>query len=108
MAATVRTYAQMAVASHSSGRATVSAYQLQQFMFDRLRDSAVSPDCYELDEGELAAIADNDIAALYQRGVHPVLLNSWCRATGYTRDAYREILAPLAPLREGSGRWQNL
>jgi hypothetical protein len=107
MTATVRSHASTTTASGNVRQCAMSAYQLQQFLFDRLRDAAAMPENYSLDAAESSAISDNDIAALFQLGVHPVLLNSWCRATGYTRDAYREILAPLAPPKQGVGRWHN-
>lgn len=92
----------------------MSAYQLQQFLFDQLgrwavdADSRLDPDGYELAPAEAAAVADNDIAALHQLGVHPVLLNAWCRATGYSRDEYRRLLAPYRrPGGARAPRWER-
>jgi hypothetical protein len=92
----------------------VSSYRLQQHLFDQLGRWAIDPDDhldpapYELDPAELDALVGNDIAGLYRLGVHPVLLNSWCRATGHTRDEYRRLLAPLRRPDEGTvPRWRS-
>jgi hypothetical protein len=86
-------------------------YRLQQYLFDQLGcwatqpGQALDPAPYELGPREAAALQDNDIGALYGLGVHPVLLNAWCRATGHPRDEYRRLLAPyLAREREESTR----
>ena len=85
----------------------MSLYALQQFMFDALRQPGTSADGYELMDEESSAVSSNDIAAFYVMGVHPVLLNAWCRATGYTRDQYREVLAPHRTMRGGRPRWRT-
>jgi hypothetical protein len=78
----------------------MSAYTLQQYLFDQIGrwgdepGVVLDPGPYELTEPERVAVTTNDIAALYGLGVHPVLLNAWCRATGHTRDDYRRLLAP--------------
>jgi len=92
----------------------MSAYRLQQYLFDQLGrwagepGSAVDLASYELSTVELAAVEGNDIEALYRLGVHPVLLNAWCRATGYTRDEYRRLLAPCRRPDDGRvPRWRT-
>ena len=45
--------------------------------------------------------------ALYQLGLHPVLLNAFCRASGYTRDDYRKVLSVFAKPDERKGRWRT-
>jgi hypothetical protein len=92
----------------------VSAYRLQQYLFDQLGRWSSEPGttvdvaAYELDDAELAAVEGNDIGALYALGVHPVLLNAWCRATGHTRDQYRVLLAPYRRPDHGKEpRWRT-
>lgn len=86
---------------------------MQQCLFDQLRRWAVGPGTpvltvgYDLTADELATIAANDIAALYERGVHPVLLNGWCRATGHTRDEYRRLLAHHRTEATETPRWRT-
>ncbi len=92
----------------------MSAYSLQQYLFDQLARWSVEPGAvvdvhlYELAPAEAAAVAANDIAGLSRLGVHPVLLNAWCRATGHTRDDYRVLLAPLRTGDDGRmPRWRT-
>jgi hypothetical protein len=49
---------------------------------------------YELTEAELRAVLESDVAALYRLGVHPVLLNGYCRAR-VPRERYRAAMAQL-------------
>ncbi|HEX9259972.1 MAG TPA: hypothetical protein VF855_10585 [Acidimicrobiales bacterium] len=92
----------------------MSAYRLQQYLFDQLGRWATDPDddvdvvAYALEADELEAVGHNDIAGLYRLGVHPVLLNAWCRATGHSRDEYRSLLAPLRRPDDGRApRWRT-
>jgi hypothetical protein len=94
----------------------VSLYQLHRCVFDFLRasevksgDSAPAFDSarYELTDPERHAFEARDVAGLYQLGLHPVLLNAFCRAAGFTRDDYRKVLAPFAVREERKGRWQK-
>jgi hypothetical protein len=92
----------------------MSAYGLQQYLFDQLarwsadRDDVLDVAPYPLDAAETAAVQRNDVAALYRLGVHPVLLNAWCRATGHSRDDYRALLAPLRRPDDGRApRWRT-
>jgi hypothetical protein len=92
----------------------VSAYALQQLLFDQLGRRSAEPGTalvvagYDLTPAELDAVERNDIAGLFELGVHPVLLNAWCRATGHTRDQYRELLAPHRRPDDGKEpRWRT-
>jgi hypothetical protein len=91
----------------------VSVYAVQQCLFDQLRrwsdapGTPVATDGYELADDERAAVAANDIGGLYALGVHPVLLNAWCRATGYTRDDYRRLLEPYGVPTTEEPRWRT-
>jgi hypothetical protein len=82
----------------------VSAYALQRAIYDYLnprgRPGAPALDAgelrarYELSEAELRAVLDSDVAALYRLGVHPVLLNGYCRAR-VPRERYRAAMEQL-------------
>ena len=82
----------------------MSAYALQQAIYDYLnprgRPGAPTLDAdalrarYELNEAELRAVLESDVAALYRLGVHPVLLNGYCRAR-VSRERYRAVMAQL-------------
>jgi hypothetical protein len=94
----------------------VSLYQLQRCVWDSIRASEVKSSNsgnhfdvgrYDLDDDERAAFVDRDVAALYRLGLHPVLLNAFCRVSGYTRDDYRKVLAVFATPEERTGRWQR-
>jgi hypothetical protein len=94
----------------------MSLYQLHRAIYDNMRAGEVSSgkapafdiSSYDLTDDERKSIESRDIAALYVMGLHPVLLNGFCRASGYTRDDYRAILAPYATTPEaGKGRWQE-
>ncbi len=89
----------------------MSAYALQQLLFDQLQQwgaggGDVARGDYDLSGDETAAVERNDIGALYQLGVHPVLLNAWCRATGHTRDDYKRLLAPYRATPTTVPRWR--
>ena len=94
----------------------MSLYQLHRCIFDYMRAGEVSSgkapafdiSSYDLTEDERKAVESRDIAALYVMGLHPVLLNGFCRASGYSRDEYRAVLAPYATTAAaGKGRWQT-
>lgn len=86
---------------------------MQQCLFDQLRRWTGEPgtpvvvDGYDLTADERDVVAANDIGRLYALGVHPVLLNAWCRATGHTRDDYRRLLAPYAVATTEVPRWRT-
>ena len=94
----------------------MSLYQLHRCVWDYVRAGAVSSSNagphfdeskYDLNEQELQAFQAKDVASLYRLGLHPVLLNGFCRASGYTRDDYRKVLAVFASREERTGRWQK-
>jgi hypothetical protein len=93
----------------------VSLYQLHRCVYDFVRAGEVGSgtgkpfkvDDYELTEEEHKAFDTKDVASLYQLGLHPVLLNRFCRAAGYARDDYRKLLEPFAVPEERRGRWQK-
>jgi hypothetical protein len=93
----------------------VSLYQLHRCIWDKVRTSGTSSGTavafdasrYELTRAEREAFEGKDVAALYQLGLHPVLLNGFCRASGFARDEYRAILAPFAEPETRKARWQT-
>jgi len=93
----------------------MSLYQLHRCVFDYLRageTSGTAPDFdvnrYDLTDEERKSVESKDIAALYQMGLHPVLLNGYCRAIGYNRSDYRAILAAQAIPETRTGRWHKV
>jgi hypothetical protein len=92
---------------------TVSSYQLHRLVWDHVRAKAansserapVDAAAYDLTDEERRAFEDRDVAGLYQMGLHPVLLNGFCRAEGYARDEYRKILEPYGADEQRKGRW---
>jgi hypothetical protein len=93
----------------------VSLYQVQQCLFDYLRAMEDAPpgpkpdiktDGYDLTDAERTALTGGDVRAFGEMGVHPVIINGYCRAMGYKRADYRELLAGVAhePRRT---RWQT-
>jgi len=94
----------------------VSVYQLQRCVWDAIRAAAVKSDNtgsrfdsgrYDLTDEERRAVEDRDVTSLYRLGLHPVLLNAFCRMAGYTRDDYRKALAVFGTGEEMTGRWQK-
>jgi hypothetical protein len=92
----------------------MSCYQVQRFVYERLRALGAGTDhgvadlaAYDLTEEEREALRRDDIAALYSMGVHPVLINAYCRSLGILRDDYRRLLAPLARPDERVPRWRR-
>ena len=93
----------------------VSLYQVQRCLFDHLRAMEDAPpgpkpdiatDGYDLTEPERVALSEGDVGAFATMGVHPVIINGYCRAMGYKRADYRKLLAATAhePRRT---RWQS-
>lgn len=95
-------------------------YALNKAIFDHLRrleatDNTRAADDvltegYALDEAELAAAKACDVAAFYDLGVHPVLINGFCRANGWKRADYKKLFRAeqiaAAEAMEGV-RWQK-
>lgn len=93
----------------------MSLYYLQQCLFDYLRALEDAPadakpeiriDGYELSDEEREAVSAGDVGAFYRMGVHPVIINGYCRAMGYKRADYRPLLAGAAPAPRRT-RWQT-
>jgi hypothetical protein len=93
----------------------MSLYQVQQCLFDYLRaleDAPAGPRPvvrtagYELSAAEEAAVTSGDVGAFYAMGVHPVMINGYCRAMGYKRADYRPLLAGVA-VEARRARWQS-
>jgi hypothetical protein len=93
----------------------VSLYQVQQCLFDYLRAMEDAPpgpkpdirtEGYDLTDAERAALSSGDVGAFAAMGVHPVIINGYCRAMGYKRADYRKLLDVVAhePRRT---RWQT-
>jgi hypothetical protein len=96
----------------------MSFYQLHRCVYDWVRAGEVNSGSsdgrldfddsqYELTDAERKAFESQDVAALYQLGLHEVLLNRFCRAAGFARDDYRKILEPFGRTPERKGRWQK-
>lgn len=102
----------------------MSLYQLHRCVYDWVRAGEVNTEsaadseggdgragfdvsAYGLTDEERKAFENRDVAALYEVGLHPVLLNRYCRAAGFARDEYRKLLEPFATKQEGTGRWQR-
>jgi hypothetical protein len=98
----------------------MSWYQLHRCVYDWVRAGEVGggegsgggragfdDSGYELTDDERKAFEDRDVAALYQLGLHQVLLNRFCRAAGFARDDYRKLLEPFGEKEGRTGRWQK-
>ncbi|WP_432559433.1 hypothetical protein [Granulicoccus sp. GXG6511] len=95
-------------------------YALNKCIFDHLRrledpdDNRAPNDIvtegYALDETELAAVNNSDVAAFHDLAVHPVLINGFCRANGWKRADYKQLFRAdqiaAAEATEGV-RWQK-
>jgi hypothetical protein len=93
----------------------MSLYQLHRCVYDFIRASGVSSGSgaefdssrYDLTDQERAAFQDRAVPDLYRMGLHPVLLNAYCRAVGFTRDDYRKQLESFAEPETRHGRWSK-
>lgn len=95
----------------------MSTYAVQQAIFDHLRALEVaSPDgdprvveepAHALTVDEARALRDGDVAAFYRMGVHPVLINAWCRANGWKGPSYRVLFPKEETESARRGRWQR-
>ena len=95
----------------------MSIYQLQQCLFDYLRTLEDSPadepkpelstEGYSLTNEERDALENRDVGALYALGMHPVIINGYCRAMGYKRADYRPLFKETTAVTKGKARWQK-
>ncbi len=95
----------------------MSLYQVQRCLFDHLRrledagdgpKPAVQTEQYDLTPEEIRAVTEPDIGAVYAMGTHPVIINGFCRALGYKRADYRELLVASGAVPEPRRtRWQT-
>lgn len=98
----------------------MTQYALNKCIFDHLRRmedpnntraaNDLLTDGYALDDGELTAAKNLDVAAFHDFGVHPVLINGLCRANGWKRADYKQLFTAeqiaAAEATEGV-RWQK-
>ena len=95
----------------------MSLYEMQQCLFDYLRAMENAPadaprpglsvEGYDLTDGERDALVNSDIAALHVAGVHPVIINGYCRAMGYKRADYRPLFDTPNNAPQRKTRWQT-
>jgi len=62
---------------------------------------------YDLSEEEQRALKAGDVGAMYSMGIHPVIINGYCRAMGYRRADYRELLQKQNNEPKRKTRWQT-
>jgi hypothetical protein len=101
----------------SSKEVGMSLYQVQQCLFDYLRvledpktegRPEIDTEGYDLTDTERKALESKDIGEIYVMGVHPVIVNGYCRALGYKRADYRPMLEAAAVKTEPRKvRWQK-
>jgi len=79
----------------------MTLYMVQRCLLDHLRRLEAAgdgprpdmvTDGYKLTSEERRAVTEPDIGAIYRMGVHPVIINGFCRALGYKRADYRPLL----------------
>ena len=95
----------------------MSLYEMQQCLFDYLRAMENAPadaprpglsvEGYDLTDGERDALVNSDIAAFHVAGVHPVIINGYCRAMGYKRADYRPLFETTNNAPQRKTRWQT-
>ena len=80
----------------------MSLYQVQQCLYNYLRTlEAVEAGI------QIAVIIADGVPVQYLMGIHPVIINGYCRAMGYRRADYRELLKPLNNEPKRKTRWQT-
>jgi len=94
----------------------MSLFQVQQCLFDYLRALENAPpgtrpdiqtDGYDLTDPERDALHTADVGAIYAMGVHPVIVNGYCRALGYKKADYRPLLEATVKHEPRRTRWQT-
>ena len=76
----------------------MTTYAMQKCLFAHIRQlekidntrpaNLVHTEGYQLTDEERTALEGPDVGALYQLGMHPVLVNAFCRAMGWKRADY--------------------
>ena len=84
----------------------MALYDLEHYLFRLKNDPAMQADlaadprahlaAHRLDEVAVRAIVNKDVAALWNMGVHPLLLVPLSRFFGMPPPVYRELLRPHA------------
>ena len=95
----------------------MSLYQVQQCLYNYLRTleaveagspvPELSTTGYDLNDDEERALKAGDVGAMYTMGIHPVIINGYCRAMGYRRADYRELLQKQNNEPKRKTRWQT-
>ena len=94
----------------------MSLYQVQQCLFDYIRAlehreteelPPIVTEGYILTSEERSAVESGDVATLYQMGVHPVIINTYCRSVGFSRNDYRVLLEKIPTPEPRRTRWQT-
>lgn len=67
----------------------------------------VATEGYQLTEPEVRALREGDVAQFHRWGVHPVLINSYCRANGWKRADYRVLFPAGSDVPSGGVRWRS-
>ncbi len=103
-------------AGHGDIGRLMSAYAMQKAIFDHIRaigarESALDPrsvatEGYALTDDEARALRDGDVAAFHTAGVHPVLINMYCRSNGWKRADYRVLFPAQSTDEVRSVRWR--
>jgi hypothetical protein len=95
----------------------VSVYAVQQAIFDHLRalevvgrdvdPASIDGDSYGVTAEEARSLREGDVAAWHLMGVHPVLIDAWCRANGWRGPSYRLLFGDAAGESPRRARWQR-
>jgi hypothetical protein len=85
---------------------------MQRHLFERLNrhdvdGTSVALAEYDLTPEEQACVANSDLAGLYERGVHPVLIQAFGRLRGLKTDEIRQRLRRLPVAEPGAAPWRN-
>jgi hypothetical protein len=88
----------------------MSLYGLQSFMYRLKRDATLQKglqqrdehafDAFALEADERAALLAGDIAGLFCRGVHPLLLAPYSRFVGISPTRYKQLMTPVKGARQ--------
>jgi hypothetical protein len=88
----------------------MSLYGVQSFLYRLKREPALQKglearddrtfEGFPVDSDERAAILSGDVAGLYRRGVHPLLLAPYSRFVGISAARYKELMLPAKGSRQ--------